>query len=253
MIRYISFLLVLLFSASISAQDAYKKDVYGFKINSRTRQGKINKVTAYNQIKELKEGVLLVRLKTKQKSIEALKKKGNAEMAAALSAKQNIENERLIESFQKEFTYCPVYFVYSHDSKKIINQEFDAVNFVSKKPTSEDFEKLKRGDFFTAEFGKIQGNITDYRDSTNQITYTYSSDLDFKALVMMDNNFRQLQRPFPFAIRTQSITDKTIRFLEVNLLRFEQVANPKLNRLIYRKDKKEERRERRAARKAKRD
>lgn len=253
MIRYISIFLLLSFSVSMNAQEAYKKDVYGFKINSRTRQGKIDKVTSYNQIKELKEGVLLVRLKTREKSIAALQNKGNASMAAAIKAKQSILNDKLIEAFKEGFTYCPVYFIYSYDSKKVIDKEFESVNFVYGRPNSGDLEKLKRGDFFTVEYGKVQRNITDYRDSTNQITYTYGSDLDYEALVMMNNNFRQLQKPFPSGIRGADDFTRLVQFLERNLLRFEKVADSKLNRLLYRKNKKEERQEKRAARKANRD
>lgn len=236
----------------MNAQEAYKKDVYGFKINSRTRQGKINKVKSYNQIKELKNGVLLVRLKTRKKSIAALENKGNSEMAYALRAKQKMFNARLIESFRQYFTYCPVYFFYSDESKKVLEREFEAINFVSP-PTVEDFNKLKNATFFTAEFGNIQQNITDYRDSSNQITYTYGSDLNSMALVIMDHNFRQLQSPFPFASRARDVSFELIQTLETSLLEFEKVAEIKLDRLLYRKNKKEERQEKRAARKANRD
>ena len=221
----------------MNAQEAYKKDVYGFKINSRTRQGKINKVKSYNQIKELKNGVLLVRLKTREKSIAALEKKGNSEMAYALRAKQKMFNARLVESFRQYFTYCPVYFFYSDESKKVLEREFEAINFVSP-PTAEDFNKLKNATFFTAEFGNIQQNITDYRDSSNQITYTYGSDLNSMALVIMDHNFRQLQSPFPFASRARDVSFELIQTLETSLLEFEKFAKVKRDLLLYRKNKK---------------
>jgi hypothetical protein len=73
----------------------------------------------------LKSGGIFVRLKTNENTLKALKGK-NDQLAEKIIRERNKENQEIIEAF-KVFTYCPIYFFYSSNSKKVINREFENV------------------------------------------------------------------------------------------------------------------------------
>lgn len=73
----------------------------------------------------LPQGALLVRLSTKDHLIKALKGK-NDTLLQKVIRKRDARNAEIVEAF-KTFTYCPVYFFYASDSKKIIARNFTNV------------------------------------------------------------------------------------------------------------------------------
>ena len=75
---------------------------------AQTKQ-EIAKEQAVEQIKQMKSGVLLVRLYDKHKVVEALKEKGMVKRAEAIAKKQEVLNKEIAASF-KDFNFCKVYF-----------------------------------------------------------------------------------------------------------------------------------------------
>ena len=73
---------------------------------------------AKTQIKELKEGVLLVRLHTKQPVIDAMKERGSFKKAHYIKEKQEAVNKEIVAAF-KDFDFCKVYFFYSQFSDSL--------------------------------------------------------------------------------------------------------------------------------------
>ena len=167
---------------------------------------------ARRQIRELKNSILLVRLRTSQPKIDALKEAGYPDKARQVEEKQLAENKEIVKAFHDQFFFCPVYFFYSHMSKEIrvhhfqgnlMDENLAAINGIGKPVPV----------YFVAEFGNIErsdeANFTGYsieQDTTGkkQKTSNYSGDPDmgFTALIIRDASFVQLQKPFPYYVRT---------------------------------------------------
>lgn len=141
-------------------------------------------VQAGEQINQLKNGALLVRLQTKNKSISALRKNGNDKLADKIETEQKSRNMEIVSAFKAGFNFCPVYFFFSDDSQNIRERQFDKVVFLSKSLLPDTTIKFTKDHFLTAEFGTTDG------------------DTSFGALIIKSDQLIQLKRPFPYYVRT---------------------------------------------------
>ena len=65
---------------------------------------------AKGHIRNLKKGVLLVRLRTSANSIAALEKQGKLAEAKKLKQQQLAKNKKMQQAFLANYTFTPVYF-----------------------------------------------------------------------------------------------------------------------------------------------
>lgn len=145
---------------------------------------KENTEQAREQITQLLEGALLVRLQTKNKSITALREKGNDKLADKIETDQKKHNMEIVSAFRTLFDFCPVYFFFSDDSQNIKKGKLDQVAFLSESLIPDTNIHFSKTYFLTAEFGRTEQGKS------------------FGALVIMDSRFSQLKRPFPYYVRT---------------------------------------------------
>jgi len=141
--------------------------------------------THENHIKSLKNGALLVRLTTNENLINYYLNNNNIQKANNEIEKQNKKNNNIIESFQKAWSFCPVYFFYSNNYIEIKNNNFQSVfkDINGVKLTKHEKESL-RNNFLISYFGKNPGT------------------LNFKALVLTNPNLQKLHRSIPRFVRT---------------------------------------------------
>lgn len=227
----IYFSLILIFSVSF----CFAQDQAGFK-DMKASNAKA-KIVAKQQINDLHNGALLVRLKTGQNTINALIKSGQTDLAEKRKQKINEENLRIINAFKSEFNFCPVYFFYSNDSKLVSEGKFDEVKFIDEKLQVIDKFKFEFENFLIAEFGEVKGDTTKfYSHSTMQTTDHFSTEpqatyygggsTGAKGLIIKDKNFAQLRRPFPFFVKYpffRKVTKQeiyTVRKMNKNLFIF---------------------------------
>ena len=137
------------------------------------------------------DGAILVRLKSKQKQIEQLAIY-NSSKAEEVKSRQILENRKIVKAFREKFNFCPVYFFYSHHSLQVKNGELNNV-FLNDSLTIDSNITIKENRVFIAEFGSLD-----------------SDRLGINALYLMDENFKYLQKPFPYYVRTF----KTLFFLK---------------------------------------
>ena len=142
-------------------------------------------VTGY-QVEGLKDGILLVRLKTNAGKIEKLREVGESEQAEALEKELQEENRRIQQAFNRYFDFCPVYFFTSDNSAQVKEGHFaqvllDASSSLVSQPG------LDTVPFLVAEFGRTQ---------------EVSGNAGIPALIVMDSTFTQLPLPFPSTVRT---------------------------------------------------
>lgn len=215
-------LLFTLFTSNLSAQETKK-------ISYR----KQCKIDSKRQILEIHDGVLLVRLKQKQKSIDALRKRGRVKLAKKIELKQQNRNKYIIDAFNARFDFCPVYFFYSSDSKHIRNNNLDSISFLNDSLLKDNSITFKDSIFYVAEFGHIEPEETfTYQSSVHTsknetiATYSGSSDFSFKAVTIKTKDFKQLKEPFPYYSKESSGANKraninaAVRKLDLILKRF---------------------------------
>ena len=197
---------------------------------------KQHKANAEKQIKDLRNGALLVRLRTKEKSIKALREVGWYSMADKIEQKQADLNQEIVTAFTYFFDFCPTYFFYSHHSNNIKNKEFEKVEFLNEKMELDTSIHFNEKAFLTAEFGTLDldtarhsGGL--YRGKTEEgyktsKYYVRKSNLQFGALSIKSDEFVQLRDPFPFYVRTFPIND-------YKLLRSPEFVVEKMNEKLY--------------------
>ncbi len=193
-----------------------------FLLNSKTpknesyRQKKRTK--SKDQIKQLNDGTLLVMLNTSGNKVNALRKTGKNEKANSIELQQETENKFIIDAFNKYFTFCDVAFFYCENLKNIKNRKFSNVflndSLIIDNSISIDTSKP----IFIAAFTSLEQDTMKYfshyshrYDSNGDFGkvenfHTPSSDINFKAIVIKDENFVQLNRPFPYYTRAMFIS-----------------------------------------------
>ncbi len=131
------------------------------------------------EIGMLKGGALLVRLKTSDLKINALKSKGMLKEAELIRIGQESTNKQIVEGFWKEFHFCKVYFFYSNNSEKIKsgNHKGYLMNVNMEIDSSFTGQNYLIGEFDESEVSSID------------------------AFVIKDKNFDQMKKPFPFMIK----------------------------------------------------
>ena len=76
---------------------------------------------AQYQINNLKDGgAILVRLSTRQKTINAMLKQGLNERAAAFALETEQKNLQIAAQIKNHIDFCPVYFFYSDDTEQLL-------------------------------------------------------------------------------------------------------------------------------------
>jgi len=126
-----------------------------------------NRTTAIRQIKEIHDGALFIRLKTKKKTLAAMRKSGREELAKKTEDKLLIRNKKIAATFKEVFDFCPVYFFYSDDSKYIKKQQLDSVTFLNYNLLPTKVVHSQNTTIYVAEFSS-----TDIGNNASQVSVT---------------------------------------------------------------------------------
>lgn len=182
---------------------------YSFQRNIFNKTPKVKDVIAFQQIKDLRNNAILVRLKTSENQINALKEMGRYADAEALQKKQFARNLEIINAFKKNFNFCPVYFFYSSSSFYIKHNQYSGrlLNDSLVADTSIKFNYTKA---YIAEFDFIEPD-TIYSGQTSDDQKNYLSDSSLtlsnthltEALVIRNSYFTQLKKPFPYYVKME--------------------------------------------------
>lgn len=187
----------------------------------------LKKEMAISQIKELKEGVLLVQLKTSQNTIDAYAKKGNLKKALKIKMRQDNDNKSIIKGFKDYYNFCPVYFYYSTDRKLIKNKEFNKIIFLddSLKATTTSIDLSQTKYYISGITTNNYANTT--LDNIPNYKAEYDNSIQFNAFIIKNNEFQQLSAPFPYYSKTHQavrVNDKkrweAIKRLNIRLHNF---------------------------------
>jgi len=192
----LSILLLLLLGSQIvfsQSEDKYinaRKDIIDFRNNS----------------------VLLVRLQTRDKSIQAYRDRNMNEYADKLQNEQDLLNKRIIQAFEDYYNFTQVYYFLSSDSRHIINQTYDSISFVNIDLKPDPSIKPNLTSFYVAQFGIV------------------SSETDALGVFIMNSMLEKLQKPFPYYAKSPFFSSKnntpwkTVKRLNKNLHFYYQQA-----------------------------
>lgn len=186
-----------------------------FKMNQK-RERQISdreriKKEGIRQINRLKEGVLLVRLKTSQNKIKALEKVGLKERALQTAEHQKQQNLKIVNAFRKHYAFSEVQFFYSHNTKTVKEKNLKNI-FLDDSLNIDSSIKIQEKPYLIAEYAQIeQDTARFYSHSELEIVgnfqavmvdrYEGSTNFGFRALVIRNENFEQMVEPFPYYSR----------------------------------------------------
>ena len=166
------------------------------------------KEKAIVQIGKLRSGTMLVRLSDKAPVIKALEDKGMFKRAKMVAAQQEKLNKEIVASF-RDFSFCTVYFFYSSDTDLLRKNKSNKINFYH------SFDSIVKGvkidtNFFVVDFGilrnepssSIQTEQPEETGITKKQQYKGTNVTNsIKCMYLRDNEFKQLEGPFPFYVR----------------------------------------------------
>jgi|GEM_PF-586603 len=173
---------------------------------------RLKRLHAIEDIEAMKRGNVLVRLKTSQPKIDALKKVGKTEKAEHTAKEQREENLEIVKAFREEFNFTDVYFFYSHQSEKVKNNDLKKIFLSDNLELDTSIYADESKAVYIIELANIEPDtnqvFSEYRNKISGSfeqqrvpTYHGSPNHSFKGFVVKNQRFEQLLRPFPYYSR----------------------------------------------------
>ncbi|MGQ0827612.1 MAG: hypothetical protein ACT4ON_04365 [Bacteroidota bacterium] len=156
-----------------------------FTFSASAQFSKHTKQNAKENIKQLKEGALFVRLKTSELKINALEARGMKKEAEEIRINQEKENKAIADAFKHNYTFSKVYFFYSNHSTEVKEGRYRQHLMNSDLQIDSSFI----GTFLIGEFDESQNEL--------------------KAFFIKDRNYVPLDNPFPFLIKLNKMLVST--------------------------------------------
>jgi hypothetical protein len=210
------FLTLLALTVAFTATSQERATIKRLKKNKQ-----ICKAFAEQSIQEISDGVLLVRLNFRQKQIDYLNNQKDSSTANQVKKRAMNVNKKIATAFKEKFDFCTVYFFKMSDSKYLKNQQFDSLTFYDHSFNEIDSSKLEVDNYLIGEFSRIKQDTSYYYDENlidtskekpKQKTYYGGSKNGREAFIIMDRQFQQIQKPFPYFAGLQAVLSEGTRF-----------------------------------------
>lgn len=160
------------------------------------------------QIHKLKEeGALVVKLKTNKLLIDQLKKQGNYELALQKQLEQFAINRNIMFAYRENFTFCNVYFIYSHFSDSLLNGCRQGV-FLDTNLTIDPSIKMTEGFYIVAEKDfAYSSSIGFIEEKLARSVKEGGNPIRMMAIVLKNKYGHQLKSPMPYSIEEKTFSD----------------------------------------------
>lgn len=192
------FVLVTVFGFS-QTEGPKPPNVKDFKGDSTFRNFSDNRFkVAKAQINMLKNGALLVRLKTNINTINRLKAAGSMDMATQVERETRLSNKAIVRAYNNEFKFCPVYFFYSDVSDSVKHKHLEGI-LLDSNLTVDPSIVCNANFYLVAEQGSIYDSSIGFV-TEEQAAHAIEKGTSTKevAIVVRNRYFLQLHKPFPF-------------------------------------------------------
>lgn len=203
-----------------------KEDTYLLKPERR----RTRRIRGKRQIKDLKEGMLLVRLKTSEKKIAAFEKRGDFVKAEKVKNMQRLENLEIVDAFKNYYNYSKVYFFFANETERILEGQWNGVFLNDSLLRDPSINPEKTSKWFIGEFDYLETDTARhwersyYNRDTKRLEPVYwgtSADYYRRSFVVRDQNQIQLKRPFPYYVscKTEETSDPAVLVFNASLKR----------------------------------
>ncbi|MBI9067203.1 MAG: hypothetical protein JEZ09_07920 [Salinivirgaceae bacterium] len=198
--------------------------------------------------RNLKEGAILVRLRTNENVLKAVK--GKNKLEEKVKRHILIQNQGIIDAFSLKFTYCKVFYFYSNATGKIKDKEFAEVLYDKNLNKVVEIPKLDNNYLISTFQGtkidtmdywmwyeyrhQYYENNGQYSDTSGLSTYYGSPSMhSIDALILYSPDLIPLQDPYPHYVRTFEripfIKRSRERSVELLQYKIEKYINQRLN------------------------
>jgi len=158
------------------------------------------KTKAKQQLSEFENGYMLIQLFSRDRTKYFIQQELGDEAVAKYEEKQLANHKKLMTAFESHYTFNKILFFYSEDKESIKNRNFESVTFYDYKHRPIHKDSVSIDTFFIGEVSRVESDSVTYVNSSGEShkrpSYAYS------AFVIRDDHFRQLEKPFPFYVRT---------------------------------------------------
>lgn len=157
-----------------------------------------NRTWAAITLADLKQGAIVVRLKTNDNSVNAYRNAGRADIADRIIRDREAQNRKIAAAFAENLDFCSVHFIYAKDSRAVLDGRTDV--FLTKDLTADTAVNLAGKFLLFAEYGEITANLRgdEYHYSAVNKTEASTSTSGTNVIFLSDTTFTQLREPFPF-------------------------------------------------------
>lgn len=155
-------------------------------------------------LEQLQDGHLLVQLFENSRTKEHIKNELGEQAVVNYEAKLMKDRLNLMEAFKLNFTFSKVLFFYSSDRNTIKSKDFSSVTFYDFEHNIVPSDSIKIDFFLIGEKSRTEKDSIVYHKPNGETSKQPS--YGFSAFIIRDHQFRQMQKPFPYFVRTMQGT-----------------------------------------------
>ncbi len=145
--------------------------------------------------------VLIVRLNTAEQKIKTLIEANQPDMAAKVRKDMDAANEETMKAFKDHFHFCNVFFLDPADAKPLKEGNHSQVSLLDRNGNLVQDLSFLKNDYFVASFSYVYQDVFVKPDKGNSLQQVGGTS-GLPALVIMDKDYIQLSKPFPYYVRT---------------------------------------------------
>jgi hypothetical protein len=160
---------------------------------------KRRKIIAAWQINQLKEGALVIKLKTNKILIDELIKNGNTSKAQAKKLETFIINKNIIMAYKDNFNFCKIYFIYSYSYDSLLRGVRSGI-FLDTNLMIDPTIEMKGNFYLVGEKDYIYNSSIGFiKEDSARFVREQGNPSGQQAEVVIKNKYgHQLKKPFPY-------------------------------------------------------
>lgn len=175
---------------------------------------------AFYNIETLKNGNLIVRLKSQDRKIMAYRAAGNKKFADKLERELFEFNQSMVRAFNENYNFSNVYYIYP-DDYELVRNEISSGYFLNENLKVDSSISVSfNADYYFCEYGPVYAETLENSNKSRRKVVT-ATPVQQEALVIKDEYLTQLLSPFPnhVTIRLKEM-DKVVERLNNRLHNF---------------------------------
>lgn len=193
---------------------------------------KKRKLVSAWQISQLKEGALVVRLKTNNLLVNALLKQGKTLLAEQKRVEMLAINRNTMRAYLDHYNFSKLYFIYSNSSDSLL-KGFRSNIFVDTAMTVNPSIVMTEKFYLLAERDQVYNSTIGFvPEDSASVQREKGNGAKEMAVVVKNKYGHQLKKPFPYSEKDKTITDSetessTVMSMNVNGLRISFMVDKK--------------------------